>query len=257
VTSREFYHQVSQAYQDETFGEPATVTSVGRSLRTAAALAFLAQHSSRPSLVADIGCGPGQFAATLINRGHRYIGVDIVTEMFAGVAAALAHDGRAAFVAGRVEEIPLADMSVDAVICMGVIEYLENILPALLETRRILKPSGIAIVSFPNVLNPIHAARAGLRPLVAPLLRAIVPGLRKTVFVSGITHHTFAPRLFLRRAQQLKLLLLDAYCHGYLPSPFNHGLSTGSLALYLRLERLGQRLFPALGSNFVACLRKA
>src|SRR5260370_20651484 len=56
---------------------------------------------------------------------------------------------------GDCRRIPFSDKSFDAVICLGVISYVENHEVVLEEIRRILKPGGLLLVSFRNRFNPL------------------------------------------------------------------------------------------------------
>jgi len=53
------------------------------------------------------------------------------------------------------QKIPLADNTVDTILCCEVMEYLETPGEVLSEMYRILKPEGIAIITIP-FLHPIH-----------------------------------------------------------------------------------------------------
>jgi len=106
----------------------------------------------------------------------QYVGLDISTEMFSQTAARLEGNPQALFLQGSVEKVPLPDNSVDAVICIGVIEYLPQNVTALAEIHRILKKPGLAIVSFPSLRFPMLFVRAILRPILGPVLRTVIPG---------------------------------------------------------------------------------
>src|SRR5208337_4108954 len=155
MDGQEFFSNVSATYYQETFGDLKTLSSFGRTRRTARVLRTLDRLAKPASVVADIGCGPAQLAAPITAMGHEYIGVDPNPEMYSLTAEKLRSNPQARFFTGAAEEIPLSDASVDAVTCIGVVEYLPDRVRALREVFRILRPKGIAILTFPNLRNPV------------------------------------------------------------------------------------------------------
>ena len=59
---------------------------------------------------------------------------------------------------GDIERLEFADDAFDAVICMGVLEYLPAYGRALSEICRVLRDPGIAVLSIPNRVSPYHLA---------------------------------------------------------------------------------------------------
>jgi ubiquinone/menaquinone biosynthesis C-methylase UbiE len=102
--------------------------------------------------VADIGCGTGRLALQLARMGaDRVIGVDLSAEMLA-VAARKATRGELEEVTSWkrgdiLERLPLADASVDVVVCALTLSFLPNAASALREMARILAPGGAIILS--------------------------------------------------------------------------------------------------------------
>lgn len=105
------------------------------------------RHVPRGATVLDAGCGMGQWAAFLSTQGYRTIGVDFSTEI---VNALEQRYPRLMWRCGRVQTLPLADQSVDAVISWGVIEHDEaGPGKALGEFARVLRPCGVAFITVP------------------------------------------------------------------------------------------------------------
>lgn len=95
----------------------------------------------------DIGCGEGYFCRHASKDFHT-IGIDISQE---ALILAKEHSPQTLFMAASaMGEIPLKDNSVDIVVSCDVLEHLAQ--PALLlkEIHRILKPSGLSLLSTPN-----------------------------------------------------------------------------------------------------------
>ncbi|MAF13906.1 MAG: hypothetical protein CMI53_03365 [Parcubacteria group bacterium] len=59
---------------------------------------------------------------------------------------------------GDIKNIPLADASLDALICRAVLEHIDDPFKAVAEMHRVLKPGGKCLVSVP-FLYPYHAEK--------------------------------------------------------------------------------------------------
>lgn len=256
MDGQEFFSNVSSTYYQETFGDLKTLSSYGRASRTARVLRTLDRLVKPSSVVADIGCGPAQLAAPITSMGHEYVGVDPNPEMYSLTAEKLGSNPKARFFTGSAEEIPLSDASVDAVTCIGVVEYLPDRVRALREVFRILRPKGIAILTFPNLRNPVQLVREAIHPLVAPMLRALIPKLRTTVYVSGISHAVMFPGKFRREAASVGLTRIDGFSDGYYPLSFNHRLLPGEKTLSDLSDKIGGAILPGLGNNYYLCVEK-
>jgi SAM-dependent methyltransferase len=254
VNARDYYSQASQEYRAETLGGVRTVAALGRTERTEIVLDLVMRHVPRGALVADIGCGPAQYAGPLTSHTYRYIGIDLVAAMFADAARLAPSTAR--FVVGTADRSPLGDNSVDGAICIGVMEYTREPWKVLHELHRVLKPSGITVLSFPNVINPVHAVRQAARPVAGAVLRRLFPQLRRTVFVSGIPYRTFVPGRVTAKAEACGLSVVESAPHGFVPSPFNHRLSPGLESWYRRVEKVGRKQAPSLASDWILCLQK-
>jgi SAM-dependent methyltransferase len=120
--------------------------------------------------VLDVGCGPGITVDHLVRQGCRVHGVDLAPEMIAECRRAFGHLDAATFTVGRIEALDFPAGAFDAVICMGVVEYIDDDAAAVREMARVLKPGGIALISLPNVWSPFRLWRRFLfRPLAAAL----------------------------------------------------------------------------------------
>lgn len=63
------------------------------------------------------------------------------------------------FKKGSATDIPLPDNSADAVLCVGVLEHIENTTSALSEVKRILKPNGIIVIISSNCYSVMYIDR--------------------------------------------------------------------------------------------------
>jgi arsenite methyltransferase len=126
--------------------ETAVAASLGCGVPTA--VADLAPGET----VLDLGSGAGAdvlISARRVAPGGRAIGLDMTDEMLelARANAAAAGVDNAEFVKGYIEEIPLADASVDVVISNCVINLAADKARVLREAARILRPGGRFAVS--------------------------------------------------------------------------------------------------------------
>lgn len=113
--------------------------------------------------VLDIGCGPGEMLQDLSEQGCEVCGVDISAGMLEVAKKNLqsAKTGSPVFLGcGNIESLGFKDGTFDAVICAGVIEYLDDDGPALGELNRVLRDDGTMIITVrnktcvPRVLDP-------------------------------------------------------------------------------------------------------
>ncbi len=112
---------------------------------------FLPQTLGR---VLDVGCGSG---ATLDFLRERYAGLHTFgVELNAGQAELANKQGHKVW-CGAVENCPWGEFipanSLDAILCLDVLEHLVDPWEEVRKLSALLKPSGILIVSVPNIRN--------------------------------------------------------------------------------------------------------
>lgn len=101
--------------------------------------------------VLDLGCGGGFTAEALARRGAKVIGVDPSTaSLEAGHHHAHAAGLEIKYHAGIGEAIPLATHSIDRVVCVEVLEHVEDLPQVLREVHRVLRPQGLFFFSTVN-----------------------------------------------------------------------------------------------------------
>jgi SAM-dependent methyltransferase len=99
--------------------------------------------------VLDAGCGSGYGAAELASVASSVVAMDISYEA-ATHARTNFSSPRTGFVQGSCERLPFVDGSFDLIAAFEVIEHLEGWQDLLSESRRVLCPSGVLLVSTPN-----------------------------------------------------------------------------------------------------------
>ncbi|MFJ9840884.1 class I SAM-dependent DNA methyltransferase [Kitasatospora sp. NPDC101155] len=98
-------------------------------------------------VVADLGCGPGHVAGWLAEQGAGVVGVDLSPRM---VELARREQPKAEFRTGDLLALPAADGEFAAAVALYSVIHLEpeELLPAFVEMRRVLRPGGVLLVSF-------------------------------------------------------------------------------------------------------------
>jgi SAM-dependent methyltransferase len=145
--------------------------------------------------VLEAGCGEGYGADLIAAVARRVVAVDYDQTTVAHVRARYP---RVEVMHGNLAELPLADASVDVVVNFQVIEHLWDQTQFVTECARVLRPSGLLMVSTPNritfspgrdtPINPFHT-----RELNADeLSRLLIDAGFTSVSMSGVFH---GPRL--------------------------------------------------------------
>jgi SAM-dependent methyltransferase len=158
--------------------------------------------------IVDIGCGGGALVRQLAAAGARVTGVEISPEQLAPALAA-DPDGVGRYLVGRAERLPLPDASTDVAIFMRALHHVPpaDLLPALREARRVLRPEGVVYVAEPLAEGDYFAlsslvedeveVRAAAQQALADAARA---GLERVTTVKYETAITLAdPAAFRRR----------------------------------------------------------
>jgi len=92
----------------------------------------------------DVGCGTGAVSAAVLAHADpvSLLGID-PSDAYVGLAGAQLTDRRAAFRVGDAAQLPVADASVDRVVCGLVLNFVPDAQAALREMRRVLVPGGV------------------------------------------------------------------------------------------------------------------
>ena len=145
--------------------------------------------------VLEAGCGEGYGADLIAGVARRVVAVDYDTTAVAHVASRYP---RVEVQQANLAELPLPDASVDVVVNFQVIEHLWDQAQFVNECARVLRPSGLLMVSTPNritfspgrdtPINPFHTRELNADELTELLTDA---GFRE-VAMSGLFH---GPRL--------------------------------------------------------------
>ena len=116
-----------------------------------------------PAVVADVACGTAGVSLQLARRtGAEVVGVDLTEQMLrvgqARVAAARS-TRQVALVAGKGEQLPLADASVDALTFTYLLRYVSDPAATIRELARVVRPRGV-VASLEFAVPDAPVARA-------------------------------------------------------------------------------------------------
>ncbi|MEE8599488.1 class I SAM-dependent methyltransferase [Euzebya tangerina] len=155
----------------------------------------------------DVGCGAGQMALALAQRGYEVSAVDVSEGMIEATTATFEAAGATADIQlADMRHLPYEDDTFDWVSGLGAIEYLTDPGEAVEEFARVLVPGGHMVVTSPNpyrlafALDPIGVAIGLLGPpptgyprqyLSASTLRGLAE--RAGVEVVGLLGHGIGP----------------------------------------------------------------
>jgi ubiquinone/menaquinone biosynthesis C-methylase UbiE len=187
---------------------------------------------------ADIGCGPGITTEGLFSAEAWPLGVDCSFEMARrAVTRARERGVAAASVAGKIEALPLRDGSVDLVLCINCLEFVERREVALREIARVLRPGGTAIVGVMNRRSAWEITRRLRRPFTdRPYYRG----------------RFFSEDEVRGRLEEAGLAVLEVRCAAHFP-PIPPGPLAG---LYRGLDGVGTRLRSKGGAVLLARSRR-
>jgi SAM-dependent methyltransferase len=145
--------------------------------------------------VLEAGCGEGYGADLIAGVARRVVAVDYDE---AAVAHVRSRYARVEVMQANLAELPLPDASVDVVVNFQVIEHLWDQAQFVAECARVLRPSGLLMMSTPNRItfspgrdtpvNPFHTRELN----TGELTELLVDGGFAEVSISGLFH---GPRL--------------------------------------------------------------
>jgi ubiquinone/menaquinone biosynthesis C-methylase UbiE len=210
----------------------------------------------RGGRVLDAGCGTGDFIPDLAARGGAIFALDFAQEMIEKARAHVERTGLerpVQFFASDVSNLPFETAFFDAIIAVGLVEYLADLDGALRQMHRVLKPGGILIVTVPNITSPFMAYET-----LVPKCKRVV---KRTLAAAGLRRpersylqRHFSPWQFDRQLRRIGFRKTDfAFCtYGF----SSRRLEGFSLNLSSKLDRFAHSPVGVLGTNYIVKVEK-
>ncbi len=124
--------------------------------------------------VLDLGCAGGFMAEALDDRGATVTGIDPAADAIAAARAHAQQTGRSIrYDVGVGEDLPYSDASFDAVVCVDVLEHVQDLPRVLAETTRCLRPGGVFLF---DTINRNLLARLATITIAEDILRLLPKG---------------------------------------------------------------------------------
>lgn len=131
---------------------------------------ILSNELNSQQLLLDAGCGCGPYSILLSNM-VRVMGLDL--SYIAIGKAKIWRDKnerqtKIDLVIGDINNLPFRDMTFDIVLCLEVLEHIQNIRKGLKEFHKVMKKGSIGVISMPNSLS-IYYIIQRLIPVITPV----------------------------------------------------------------------------------------
>lgn len=179
--------------------------------------------------VLDVGCGPGIFIHELLERGCQVWGVDISPKMIEQAQKRVRENeltAKVKFLVGDTEHMSFSNNFFDCVLCIGVLEYVDDEKKSLEEISRVLKPGGDLILTVPNVASPFNKLDRllmklfrmcfnGYRYLSTSIGREVSFPEKKLSLRTDVTNRLYSPHLLDRTLAEKGLQVVDKKYHIY------------------------------------------
>jgi len=151
--------------------------------------------------VLDLGCAGGFMAEALVARGAQVTGIDPADQAIEAARAHAAAEGHAiTYDIGVGEALPYQPATFDAVVCVDVLEHVQDLPAVLAEAARVLRPGGLFLF---DTINRNVLARLVTITIAENILRLLPRG-------------THDPALFIKPSE-MRAAMTDA---GLEPGPF-------------------------------------
>jgi len=151
--------------------------------------------------VLDLGCAGGFMAEALTARGAQVTGIDPADQAIEAARAHAATEGHAiTYDIGVGEALPYDDAAFDAVVCVDVLEHVQDLPAVMAEAARVLRPGGVFLF---DTINRNLLARFVTITIAEDILRLLPRG-------------THDPALFIKPAE-MRAAMTEA---GLVPGKF-------------------------------------
>ena len=124
--------------------------------------------------VLDLGCAGGFMSEALARRGAEVTGIDPAAQAIAAAKTHAEQEGLAIrYDVGVGEHLPYPANAFDAVVCVDVLEHVEDLEKVIAESARVLKPGGLFLF---DTINRNFLARFVVISMAEDLLKLLPKG---------------------------------------------------------------------------------
>ncbi|MFH1684334.1 MAG: class I SAM-dependent methyltransferase [Candidatus Margulisiibacteriota bacterium] len=247
---RDFFDKIAPQYFGSRYGDRKDLCSAEMIGRKNAVLSFLDKYGYKNGKLLDAGCGSAVMIREFLDRGYEVCGIDISQKMI-DEAGKMVKSERAHFSVGDVEAMSFPSGAFDAIVSIGVLDYLKKDEDALKEMKRVLKPGGIAILSVSNRYSLVHALRSAFAPFAK---LASWKKSKEKVYCAKFSTRAHDPWGFDALLSKQGFHKLDARFVGSAFIPFNVKLPRPYLVFTERFPGLFSR-FP-LSAGYVVVVKR-
>lgn len=199
--------------------------------------------------VIDIASGPGVMIPGLRAKGCTVTCIDAAPEMIARAKEEYPDTDTVRSMVGDAYGVALPDASYDVALAMGLIEYLEDEQKFLAETKRLVKPGGSLIITFPNYASPWRAFNR-MMLFIVRTIRHLLGREKRAV----ITHREYTLSRARRILESAGFTPERAWYYNFklVPYPFDVWFPRFTVWLSKVFEYLdGVFFFRAIGTAFI------
>lgn len=173
------YDQVAEEYAQRIFDE-LNYKPLDRQL-----LDQLAAAVPADGIICDLGCGPGQIARYLRDRGARVVGVDLSPQM---IEQAQRLNPDIEFQQGNMLALDVADEAWAGIAAFYSIIHVprEEVVNALLELKRVLQPDGLLLIAVHLGTEVLHVEEWWGQPVSADFVYFQAAEMQAYVQAAGL-----------------------------------------------------------------------
>jgi len=257
---KKYFDNISNSYDDNRYSDTADQWhAYFFSERLNIARTFI---KNKKGIILDIGSGPRFLLQEDINKENKVIVSDISLNMIK-LALSQANSQTAINMLGGIELdthlLPIKSMSIDIVVCLGVVTYLRSPDSAIVEMGRILKKDGTLILSLTNSVSPDTI----IRKLFKKIIKIIKPVFPKKLIGNRVLFQDFKVQSFTEKSiaaicSSCDLVVEDIRYFNYTFFPFNIIFKKLSLKLaaFLKHSSNKSHFVRRLASDMVVLARK-
>lgn len=199
----------------------------------------------------DTGCGPGVMTEELLEKEFLVYNSDVsysMIEMAKEAVNKLEHRNRVHFSVCDIENLDFSESFFDVVLCIGVVEYLDDYHKAIEKISKMLKKGGIVIVSLPNKYSFFNK----IDDLLTSIAFGIFPQLfdrKKSMVRKGIKTKRFSPSGFAKELEKYGLTKVTIKFHIYCLASLRRIIPNFLIFLSKVLLKLNLPFFRAVAAN--------